>query len=266
MSTQSRFAAASRALAARREPAPPPVLDRGRAPGIRLLPVLLVAVALLLTVKVGDVWTGLKDWRRAVRIADNAAIAASAPQPGDVKGEAKGADAKAADGLKTPDVAPSVQSATAELPRDPTRFRQSEIDLLQALAKRREQLEVRAHTLDGREELLQAAEKKLEEKAAALEAMKGELTRLIGERNAQEDARLKSLVKIYESMKPKEAATIMDKLDVSVVVGVVERMKESKAAQILAGMDPEKAKTVTDLLASRRDGPIRSADASGAKN
>jgi flagellar motility protein MotE (MotC chaperone) len=37
-----------------------------------------------------------------------------------------------------------------------------------------------------------------------------------------------------------------------VVVGVIERMKESKVAPILASMVPERAKTVTALLADRK--------------
>jgi flagellar motility protein MotE (MotC chaperone) len=59
-----------------------------------------------------------------------------------------------------------------------------------------------------------------------------------------------SLVKIYETMKPKDAARIFDQLDFTVLVEVVSRMREMKSAPVLAAMDPEKAKLVTVALAA----------------
>ena len=63
-------------------------------------------------------------------------------------------------------------------------------------------------------------------------------------------------MKIYEAMKPKEAARIVEKLDMPVLLDVVERMKERKASAVLAKMDPAKAKSVTLELAQRRDLPV----------
>lgn len=63
-------------------------------------------------------------------------------------------------------------------------------------------------------------------------------------------------MKIYEAMKPKEAARIFEKLDMPVLLDVVERMKERKASAVLAKMDPTKAKSVTLELAQRRDLPV----------
>src|SRR3546814_19626533 len=62
-----------------------------------------------------------------------------------------------------------------------------------------------------------------------------------------------SLVKIYESMKPKDAARIFEHLDMEVLLEVVERMKERKTAPILAELDPERASTVTLELAKLRE-------------
>jgi flagellar motility protein MotE (MotC chaperone) len=143
----------------------------------------------------------------------------------------------------------------AEMPRDPTRFSQSEIDLLQALAARRDQLDRREKDLDQRETLLQAAEKRVNDKAAELEGVRGDLLKLIEKRNQEDDAKLKSLVRIYESMKPKEAATILQEWDADKLVELISRMKEAKVGPILASMSPAKAKTVTTLLAGITDSP-----------
>lgn len=230
-----------------------------RLTSIRLLPVTLFGVAAALVFKVQDVYDG----SRHVSMVGlgtapaQAQAAGGTPRPSQPTGGQSGASQPVAQnsGAANQPAASTMQPGgqpTAELPRDPTRFTQSEIDLLQALAARRDQIDAREKSLAQREQLLQAAEKRLEEKVAELESVKAELLRLIGRRNEEEDARLKSLVRIYEAMKPKEAAQILEKLDMDVVVGVIERMKESKVAPILASMVPERAKTVTALLADRK--------------
>jgi flagellar motility protein MotE (MotC chaperone) len=53
-------------------------------------------------------------------------------------------------------------------------------------------------------------------------------------------------------MKPKAAAVIFDRLDMAVLLQVVERMREPKASDVIARMDPVKAKQLTIELARRR--------------
>jgi len=214
---------------------------RRRLP-VRLLPVTLVAMFVMLSFKVGDVWNDISHIGETVGVLPRNAKAQSVPPAG---------KPTAAPG--EPQAGAQIAAATSELPRDPTRFSQSEIDLLQALAARRDILERREKEIAQREALLSAAEKRLEEKVTELEGVKSELLKMIGRRNEEEDARLRSLVRIYEAMKPKEAAQILEKLDMTVLLGVVERMKESKVAPILASMAPDRAKTVTALLADRKE-------------
>lgn len=226
-----------------------------RLGSMRLLPVTLFGVAAALVFKVQDVYDGARHVSvvglgSTVAEAQQTNGANGAPRPNGAAQPAAGTPAQPMAGAPVLPATPTMP--TAEMPRDPTRFTQSEIDLLQALAARRDQIDAREKNIVQREQLLQAAEKRLEEKVAELEAVKAELLRLIGRRNEEEDARLKSLVRIYEAMKPKEAAQILEKLDMDVVVGVIERMKESKVAPILASMLPDKAKTVTALLADRK--------------
>jgi flagellar motility protein MotE (MotC chaperone) len=53
-------------------------------------------------------------------------------------------------------------------------------------------------------------------------------------------------------MKPKDASNVFEKLDMNILLDVVERMKEAKIAPIIAAMNPDKAKSVTEELAGRR--------------
>lgn len=60
------------------------------------------------------------------------------------------------------------------------------------------------------------------------------------------------LVRIYATMKPKEAARIFDALDMPILLAVMENMKESKSAPILASMSVERARALTEELTNRR--------------
>lgn len=140
--------------------------------------------------------------------------------------------------------------------RDPFDVSDEELELLQRLMERREALERRARNLDQRETLLAATEARIADKMGELKALQALIESLLVQHDEQEEARLASLVKIYESMKPKEAARIFDDLDMVVLLEVIGRMKERKSAPILAKMDPRRAKAITLELAQRRELPV----------
>ena len=56
-------------------------------------------------------------------------------------------------------------------------------------------------------------------------------------------------------MKAKDAARIFDTLDLDVLVSVVSQMSERRLSPILAGMNPERARTVTIVLAEQKQLP-----------
>ena len=68
----------------------------------------------------------------------------------------------------------------------------------------------------------------------------------------RDEANWRGLVKLYESMKPRDAAAIFNDLDMPVLLQVVDRMKEIKAAPVLAAMQPDRAQQLTAELAQMR--------------
>lgn len=228
----------------------------------RFLP-LFIAVAVLGTaVRVTDLWESL--------IPPSPAFAAGAAAPGEppalqtdagADAPAEAGDAPAASGDAAADAAaapaePTPEGQITDLPADPFQMTDEEITLLQSLSQRREELEQRAREIDEREVLLKAAEQRIDEKIAELERLQGTIEALLVKHDEQSETQLQSLVKIYESMKPKDAARIFEELDMEVLLEVVERMKERKTAPILAEMNPDRAKTVTLELAQRRELPL----------
>jgi flagellar motility protein MotE (MotC chaperone) len=126
----------------------------------------------------------------------------------------------------------------------------SERAILERLQQRREELARQASELDMRENLLKAAEQRIEARIAELkqlEATVGTAQREKEEANAQ---RMRSLVVMYEAMKPKDAARIFDRLDIGILVDVTTAMKPAKVADVLAAMDSDAAKRLTVALAN----------------
>jgi flagellar motility protein MotE (MotC chaperone) len=119
-------------------------------------------------------------------------------------------------------------------------FTDTQSSVLKELAERRKELDARENRINQREALLQVTEKQIQEKTSELTAIRTQIEELLDMQSDAEEARLKSLVKIYEGMKPKDAASIFDNLDIDILLQVVGRMSERKSAPIMAAMDTQR--------------------------
>lgn len=218
---------------------------------IRVLPITIFAAALMLSVKISDIVDGFSGPPDGLPIAqanaqEPAKEAAPQKQPPKPEPPAKEREAKAK----------AEQDQQASTPRsaldDPTLFTQSEIDLLQQLAARREFLEERGQELDRREAMMAAAERSINKKIDEMRGLEGAIRKLIKTYDDQQEDQMRSLVKIYENMKPKDAARIFEELDLVTLLLVAERMRERKLAPVMAQMNPLKAKEMTVELSQRR--------------
>ncbi|MCE9507266.1 MAG: flagellar protein FlbB [Alphaproteobacteria bacterium] len=160
---------------------------------------------------------------------------------------------------KSEDEAAKKEAAPAAPPAPPSYgergFSGAELDVLQSLAKRRDELDQREQQIVQHEALLKAAEGEVDRKIAELNKIKSELESLLNKQQSIQDERIDSLVKIYEGMKPKEAARIFDTLEMDILVSVISKMSERKSSPILANMDPEKARLVTIKLSEQHKLP-----------
>ena len=142
-----------------------------------------------------------------------------------------------------------------ELPRQapaPPVVSASERQLLQDLRRRSSALDNRERQLDQRADLVQAAELKLQDKLAELTALQAHLEQVEDARRRRASGNWDGLVKTYQDMKPHDAAAIFDVLDLNVLLEVLDRMDERKAAAVLAAMVPERARLATQMLAQKR--------------
>jgi len=197
----------------------------------RVLPLTIVAMLLLLSVKAV---TFAKDAGVALGLTTPLPLAVASPMvPKD-----------------TPLVAPSPGLVAKQAPI--MEVSPSERALLQDLRRRREQLDIREHALDERNTVIQAVGERLQEKIDHLGELQAHIGQLDTARKERQGANWGGLVKIYESMKPRDAAAIFDVLDMHVLLEVLDRMNERKAGAVLAAMQPERARLATQMLAQMR--------------
>ena len=133
-------------------------------------------------------------------------------------------------------------------------FTAAELDMLQNLAFRREELDARDAELRLRANLLAVTEARIEERIAELRAVEATIQSLLITYDEQEEAQLQSVVSIYEAMKPKDAAKIFNELDMLILIELAERMRERLI--VLADMDPTADNALTVELATRRSLPV----------
>lgn len=152
------------------------------------------------------------------------------------------------------ELAPDQISPNAELPERirPTQQSAMEKKLLENLAERQKELKAWEESITMKENILNAAEKKVNRKIEELKALKEEVDALLNQYNEKENQKILKLVKIYQSMKPKDAAGIFNEMNITILLEVMDKMSERKAAPILASMDVIKAREVTVRLAERR--------------
>jgi flagellar motility protein MotE (MotC chaperone) len=123
--------------------------------------------------------------------------------------------------------------------------------ILGRLQDRREALEGRSRELDMRENLIKAAEKRLQAKVEELKDVESRVKVESNTRTKVEVDRFKGIVEMYSNMKPKDAARIFDRLNINILVEVATAMKSRTMSAILAQMSSEAAERLTVELANR---------------
>ena len=207
------------------------------AQNIRILPVVIFLSVLTLSIKVNNVIESVKTQPLpSFGISELQASEIATPEA-----------AALTTALESSDYQTSAQKNKNE-DAVVSNFTQSEIQILQELAERREALDLRSSEIDKKAVQLRVAEKEIDKRLKQMQEYEQKLKGLIQEYNEKEREKIASLVKVYASMKPKEAARIFETLDLDVTVSLLKEMKPSTSSAILAQITPSKAKAITDKI------------------
>ncbi|QUS40968.1 flagellar protein FlbB [Tardiphaga alba] len=129
--------------------------------------------------------------------------------------------------------------------------------ILERLQSRRQELDARAREIEIRESLLKAAEKRIETRVDELKGVEAGIKTATEQKGEADSARFKGIVTMYESMKPKDAAKIFDRLEMPVLFEIASQIAPRKMSDILGLMQPEAAEKLTVELARRAQGGER---------
>lgn len=121
--------------------------------------------------------------------------------------------------------------------------------LADELRSRERAVERRELSVEERERELRSIEQKLEARARSLDELRATIDGLREQVDAEHAARVESVAKSLETMKPASAAKVLQELDLPLAIDAVRRMGRSKAGKILAAMSPAFAARVTEGLA-----------------
>jgi flagellar motility protein MotE (MotC chaperone) len=226
---------------------------------IRIVPILLLAICCLVVLKVSgllleggyilnDGPPQPKSWAQETF---NYPVPGKAPEAGDVTGSVVKKDDKPV--VEAPEVAP-IPDGKVVYPDPNPPVSPSERAVLERLQSRRQEIETRAREIDIRENLMKSAEKRIEGRIEEMKATEARISAVGQQKNEADAARFKGLVTMYESMKPKDAARVFDRLELSVLFEIASQIAPRKMSDIMGQMQPEAAERLTVEMARRASG------------
>jgi flagellar motility protein MotE (MotC chaperone) len=130
----------------------------------------------------------------------------------------------------------------------PTR---TEIELAQEISAKTAGADESKRQFELRERLLETSEKRIDAKLAQLKVAQAQSDNFSAGGRGTVNTQFASLVKVYEVMKPKDAARIFEKLDLPVQLAVATAMKERNMAALMSEMSPEAARKLTMEMAAQ---------------
>lgn len=151
-------------------------------------------------------------------------------------------------------------NSSAPVP-EPENCVQSEgVEKLMALIReRQERLVVQDRQIADRMATLQVAEAELQLTLNAVVAAEEKLQSSLSLASRAMNDDLTSLIAVYESMKPKDAAGLFAAMPPEFAAGFLAQMRSEIAAEIMAGLTPDQAYGISVYIAGRNAGLNQSA-------
>ncbi|MFK7939531.1 MAG: MotE family protein [Roseovarius sp.] len=169
-------------------------------------------------------------------------IGSAALRTGENAGQAF-ALANEADKNASPDVAPK---------KDVEGYATEDLQaMLEAFRMREVRLKAQEDALRDRMHALKIVDERVAQKLEALAAAEIALRDTIALAETAAEGDLARLTKVYETMKPKQAAALFEEMTPEFAAGFLGRMRPDAAAAILAGLNPEAAHRFSVVLAGR---------------
>lgn len=150
---------------------------------------------------------------------------------------------------------PAVAGAEASIhmmapvsPKSEGNYSREEVAILTSLDGRRTELEERSKRLEQRETDLDLRDKEFAARLTQVRELTEQLKLDRDKTEKRRNVQIEQLANVYGSMNPPDAAALIEQLDSTIALALLEHMPEKRIAQVLALMKPEHALQLTKML------------------
>ena len=124
-------------------------------------------------------------------------------------------------------------------------------EMVLAIQEKNQSLRQKEDLIASQELALALSHQAVDKKLAELKQAEDNLLQAISISQTAAQSDIQNLTSVYASMKPKQAARLFEEMDSEFASGFLGLMPPENAAEILAGLSPQKAYAISILLAGR---------------
>ncbi len=127
--------------------------------------------------------------------------------------------------------------------------------MIETIENKNRELKKREEALRVKEVRLEALEAKVRKDLEKIEKSISASKEQMGVQDETTKENVEALIKVYSSMKPEEAANLVEAIDEDLALKIVSGMKSKIAGQVLSKLDVKVAKRISEKLAGKREKP-----------
>jgi flagellar motility protein MotE (MotC chaperone) len=143
-----------------------------------------------------------------------------------------------------------------QLPSQVTAVSSETFRMIETIENKNRELKKREEELRIKEVRLEALEAKVRKDLERIEKSISESKEQMGLQGEKAKENLAALIKVYSSMKPEEAANLVEAVDEGLALKIVSGMKSKIAGQVLSKLDVQVAKRISEKLAGKSKKPV----------
>ena len=174
-------------------------------------------------------------------------------QPSDIAyAQVEMLDGKTEDKRNTTDEPILEEEKKVELPTKMPTVNPETFRMFETIEKKNRELKRREEELRIKELRIKAIESKVSKDLEKIEKGISESKQQLGIQDEKTKENVEALVKVYSSMKPEEAANLIEAIDDDLALRIVAGMKSKIAGKVLSKLDVKVAKRISETLAGKK--------------
>ena len=135
--------------------------------------------------------------------------------------------------------------------------------MIETIENKNRELKKREEELRIKQTRLEALEAKVRKDLDKIEKNISESKKQMGIQDEKTKENVEALIKVYSSMKPEDAANLVEAIDEGLALQIISGMKSKIAGQVLSNLDVKVAKRISENLAGKRDKPSEKTNSPG---